>query len=255
MDGNWEAQVYSVCRIAVLLMGVTLIPAIASAQSESEFIAAFSGNWQVFDDSFASGGALCGLALGKSGKDGRYDLVKANCGQELAKVDKWGIVDKQLAFLDVGGLVLVRLGGNQRRMTGTTASNKPVVFDRMGEDGLASQLQAAVKAAGCYYLGFTDRCAPPAELANPFAATGAANQKVEVIVNLNVRAEPRDNADAVGVVPRNSCIVVDTCLTASDGVWCQAKFGERTGWMRKVALRQNRWPVVTFLNRCDQVSQ
>ncbi len=26
---------------------------------------------------------------------------------------------------------------------------------------------------------------------------------------------------------RNSCIVVDTCLTASDGVWCQAKFGER----------------------------
>ena len=33
MAGNWEAQVYSVCRIAVLLMGVTLIPAIASAQA------------------------------------------------------------------------------------------------------------------------------------------------------------------------------------------------------------------------------
>ncbi|MEO4000465.1 hypothetical protein [Mesorhizobium sp. CAU 1732] len=39
---------------------------------------------------------------------------------------------------------------------------------------------------------------------------------------------------------------------ATDGAWCRAKFGERTGWMRKLALRQNRRAIVTFEDFCPK---
>jgi uncharacterized protein YraI len=87
-------------------------------------------------------------------------------------------------------------------------------------------------------------------LANPFSSAPDAEKKINVIVNLNVRAEARDDAGIVGVVPENSCVAVERCLTASDGVWCQAKFGDKDGWIRKVALRQNKWPILTFTNGC-----
>jgi SH3-like domain-containing protein len=71
--------------------------------------------------------------------------------------------------------------------------------------------------------------------AAPPASEGAS---VQVLVNLNVRAEARDDAEVVGVVPSQTCVTTELCLTATDGAWCCAKFGERTGWMRKLALRQ-----------------
>jgi hypothetical protein len=36
----------------------------------------------------------------------------------------------------------------------------------------------------------------------------------------------------------------------ADGVWCQAKVGDKDGWIRKVALRQNKWPILTFTDGC-----
>lgn len=235
--------------LAAVAAACTLSPALA--QSEADFIAAFAGKWKVFDDSFGAQGNKCELNLDKAGSNGRYALQAANCGGEVASIAQWGIVESQLALLDSGGLVVVRLGGNQRRMTGTTISNKPIIFDRTDTDGLAQLLQAALKASGCYYLGFTDKCAPEAELANPLTANPEGDKKIKIVVNLNVRAEARDDASVVGVVPLGSCVAVDTCLTASDGVWCQAQFGSKVGWIRKVAIRQNRWPVVTFVNKCD----
>lgn len=222
----------------------------AWAQSESDFVAAFAGNWVVFDKDFGSGGKKCELSLEKSKAGERYALKAANCGGEIKGAAQWGIVENQLALLDGGGLVLVRLGGNQRRMTGTTATDKPIVFDRAEGDGLGNLIQAAVKASGCYYLGFTDKCAPESALSDPLEATPAGDKKIKILVNLNVRGEARDDANVVGVVPQKACVAVDTCLTASDGVWCRAQFGSKVGWIRKVALRQNRWPIVTFLNSC-----
>src|SRR5690606_3923551 len=140
-------------------------------------------------------------------------------------------------------------GGNQRRMTGATNAGAPVILDRVGVRGNAAQLQAAYQAAGCYYLGFSDRCSAESELSKPVIAEGQPT-RINVLVNLNVRAEARDDASIVGVVPMNSCVVTDVCATAADGVWCRAQFGERTGWLRKLALRQNRWPIVTFANQC-----
>lgn len=255
MEPRQGAELLRVVRSLAIAFVVAGSTATAQAQSEAEFVAAFSGNWQVFEPAYSEGGAKCGLSLSKTGGDGRYDLAKSNCAAELATVEKWGIVDQQLAFIDKGGLVVVRLGGNQRRMTGTTVAGKPIVFDRIGNDGLASQLEAAVKASGCYYLGFTDKCAPAGELENPLTANPEGDKRIQVVVNLNVRSEARPDAEAIGVVPGNSCVAVETCLTASDGVWCQARFGERNGWLRKSALRQNRWPVVTFVNKCETPSQ
>lgn len=248
LRGDCMFRVVAKCAAAVIMSA--FLAGSAAAQSESDFIEAFSGNWQVYEETFADGGALCAIALAKTGSNGRQDVAKSNCGAELASVDKWGIVDRQLAFLDAGGVATIKLGGNQRRMTGTTASGKSVVFDRVGTNGLAAQLEALVKAAGCVYLGFTDQCAPAAELKDPLKASPSGDRKVQAVVNLTVRAEARDDAEAVGVVPRNSCVTVDACLTAADGVWCQAKFDGRTAWLRKIAVRQSRWPVVTYVNTC-----
>lgn len=223
----------------------------AAAQSEADFIGAFAGAWKVVDPSFGTDGGQCGLVLGK-GKDGAgYKLDKTHCGGELARTERWGIADNQLALFDSGNLVLARMGGNQRRMTGATTGGKPVIFDRIGGKGLAEVLQAAVKKSGCYYLGFTKQCAADADLANPRTAGAQGETKVKVIANLNARAEARDDARVVGTVPQNSCIAVDNCLDASDGIWCSAKFGGKQAWLHKLALRRNKWAIVTFVNKCD----
>jgi hypothetical protein len=224
----------------------------ALAQSEADFIAAFAGDWKVVDPSFDADGGQCGLVLGKDKDGAGYKLDKSHCGGELAKAARWGIADSQLAFFDGGGAVLARLGGNQRRMTGTTVAGKPVIFDRVGTKGLGDQLQAAAKASGCYYLGFTKRCAAASDLVNPRPAGTQGETKVKVIANLNVRAEARDDAGIVGVVPQNACVSVNNCLTASDGVWCSAKFGDKQAWLHKLALRRDKWPIVTFVAECGR---
>ncbi|MGB3539434.1 MAG: AprI/Inh family metalloprotease inhibitor [Mesorhizobium sp.] len=234
----------------VFLLAASAVAAPALAQSEADFVKAFAGNWEVFDTSFSSGGARCALTLSDKADDGKYALQSRNCGGELSGASKWGIADGQLAVMDAKDGVIAHLGGNQHRISGTTASNKPIVIDRVGDQGLKDVMAAAVKARGCYYLGFSSKCAPESQLANPFSSAPDAEKKINVIVNLNVRAEARDDAGIVGVVPENSCVAVERCLTASDGVWCQAKFGDKDGWIRKVALRQNKWPILTFTNGC-----
>lgn len=236
--------------IACLLLSFgSIVP--ASAQSEADFIAAFAGEWKIAEPSFGADGGQCALSLQKDKDGSAYKLDKTHCGSDLAQVARWGIADSQLALFDGGGAVLARMGGNQRRMTGTTAAGRPVVFDRAGAKGLGDQLQAAAKASGCYYLGFTKQCATDADLANPRPAGTQGETKVKVVANLNVRAEARDDAGVVGVVPQNSCVAVDNCLTASDGVWCSAKFGDKQAWLHKLALRRNKWAIVTFTNKCD----
>ena len=226
------------------------VAAPALAQSEADFVKAFAGNWAVFDSGFASGDGRCGLTLSDKIDNGSYALQSQNCGGELTGASKWGIADGQLAIFDDKGAVLAHLGGNQRRVSGTTASDKPIVIDRADGLGAGDAIAAAVKARGCFYLGFSSKCAPEAELANPFSTRPEAQKKISVVVNLNVRSEARDDAGILGVIAQNACVTVERCLTASDGVWCQAKFGDKDGWVRKLTLRQNKWPIVTFTNSC-----
>jgi hypothetical protein len=246
MEVSRHFPVGVVASVFLLIFGASL----ARAQSETEFIAAFAGEWRVYDPGFGADGGQCSLLLKKDKVDAAYTLDKANCGGDLAQSMRWGIADSQLALFDADGKILARMGGNQRRMTGTTTGGKPVVFDRYGVKGPAQDLHAAAKAGGCIYVGFTKQCAAEADLAPPTVAP-SGETKVKVIVNLNVRTEARDDAAAVGVVPEGSCVAVDNCLTAVDGVWCQAQFEEKHAWLRKLALRKNKWAIVTFVNKCD----
>lgn len=234
-------------KAAKLAAAVVLVTSPAAAQSEAEIIDAFAGDWQIIDSRYSSGAQPCQLSLQRERQQEQYLLEKENCGGDLAGVSGWSIDDGQMSLLDGSGTALARLGGNQRRMSGNTSSGSPVILERVGASSMADALQSARRASGCIYSGFTDKCASEEDLAGPTAGPG----RIEVLVNLNVRAEARADAAIIGVIPANTCISTETCVKATDGAWCRARFDGRTGWMRKLALRQNRWPVITFLNQCS----
>ncbi len=217
-----------------------------AAQTEADFIAAFSGDWQVVDDRFVADGQRCVLTLDDEAakQPSQYTLTPTGCDADLALAQAWGIGGGQMSLFGSDDAVISRLGGNQRRMSGDTGSGYPLILERVGAPGTADLLKAALEASGCFFLGFTDKCAQKEQLAKPANETAS----VAVVANLNARAEARDDAEIVGVVPVNACVVTEVCVEATDGTWCRAKFQENTGWMRKLALRQNKWPIVTYVN-------
>lgn len=217
------------------------------SQDAQNFVNAFAGDWQILDKTFAEGPGACSLELSReTAPAGGYPVSIDGCKAEMALVKGWKIEDGQMSLLDDAQTVIARLGGNQRRMSGNSSGGMPIILERVGAGGAAATLQAATRASGCVYLGFTDQCAGAAAMSLPADAA----PKVQVLVNLNIRSEARDDASVLGVVQANTCVATDLCVTASDGVWCRAKFGDQAGWLRKFALRQSRWPVVTFLNAC-----
>jgi hypothetical protein len=240
---------------AVAVLGAMLAfigPAVA--QTEAEFIKAFAGQWEVHDDSYAVDGARCTIMLKEETVDGGFAISVASCGLELGMLTSWRIVDNQLGLM-VDDTMVAALGGNQLRMSGDSNIGAPVIMDRVGDAGVMDQISKARQESGCYYLGFTTTCVDEAQLSKPAIPSDGSPARIGVLVNLNVRAEARDDAEVLGVVPANSCIVTEVCANAVDGVWCKARFGDTTGWLKKLALRQERWPVVTFVNQCAAPSQ
>ncbi len=165
-----------------------------STQDAQSFVNAFAGDWQILDKSFSEGPGACRLALSKdAGTDARYQASLDGCKAEMALVKAWKIADGQMSLLDDGDTVLARLGGNQRRMSGNSSAGTPIILERVGAPGTAEALQAATRASGCVYLGFTNQCAGAAAMSLP--AEDAP--KVQVLVNLNIRSEARDDASVV----------------------------------------------------------
>src|SRR3569833_1229314 len=123
----------------------------------------------------------------------------------------------------------------------------PIILERQGGDGTAALLLAAFNASRCYYLGYSQKCAGKDAATAP--PTGSQGQ-VKLLVNLNAHDQPRNDADTVGSLKSGQCVVVQQCVTASDGPWCKVDMGPNGGWLRKLTIRQNRWPVVTFSNGC-----
>lgn len=231
------------CLAAAVLAGP------AMAQSQADFVGAFSGDWVDFDQQMANGPTRCQVSLEGLSASGQMPASAKGCAAPLDAVANWSISGTQLVLADSSGSVIVKLGGNQKRVNGADASGKEIILERPGGDGNAAGLKGAYNASGCYYLGYSQDCVPVGALGQPEpGADGTMRIKVEV--NLNVHAEPRGDADVVGVVRKGTCVVVDQCTTASDGPWCRAQFGDKAGWMRKLTLRQNRWPISTFSNSC-----
>lgn len=236
----------SVLAVAV----VALAAAPAAAQSQADFIKAFSGKWQIYEPRLAAGAPMCRLDLSPAARSTHLGLTQSGCAAPLAGASSWSIEGSQLVIYDAQDKQIVKLGGNQRRVTGATADATPIILERAGGDGTAATLQAAFNASGCYYLGYTQTCAPRAEMAEPAPAPDGRIQ-IHLDANLSAHSEPRGDSDVIGVVKQGSCIAADTCTMASDGPWCRAKFGTSTGWLRKLTMRQNRWPVMTFSNSCQ----
>jgi hypothetical protein len=237
-----------------LLLWFALVVVAASpvvAQSQSAFVDAFSGRWQTYEQRFAKGASLCTVELsGLAPGSARMGLRPSGCAAPLEAATGWSIEGSQLVLYDAHDKEIARLGGNQKRITGATPAGMPVVLERPGGDGTATTLQGAYNASGCYLLGYSKDCAPRGELGEPQPGPDGRLQ-IQMQANLNAYPEPRaDPANAIGQVQQGTCIVVDACIIASDGPWCRAQFGGETGWLRKLTLRQNRWPVVTFTNSC-----
>ena len=239
-------------RISILagfILASLAMPGPAAAQSAEDFVTALAGDWAVYDDAYSAKGKTCQVTLKPDATEDGYGLTTADCTLEMADLTGWKIIDQQLALM-IGKDQIAALGGNQIRMSGQTGIGAPLILDRIGANTLVTAITKAREASGCFYLGFSTTCAADAQLRKPAAASDGTGPKLGIVVNLNVRDEARDTANVIGVVPANSCIVAETCVNAVDGVWCRAQFGEVKGWLKKLALRQDKWPIVTFVNQC-----
>lgn len=224
----------------------------ALAQSETAFVAAFSGTWQTLEPAFSGDGA-CRIVLSNARDNDQYALETSNCTGQMASIQGWAIVDNQLGLLGPERAVIARLGGNQNRMSGQTTSGSMVVFERVSEEAEAAAAVASPsQTMGCVFYGYTATCASPDDLVRPTDVAGDEDKPMaEVLVRLNARAEARPDASIVATIPANTCVVIDECTTASDGNWCKARISDVSGWIRQQAVRQNRWPIVTYTGTCD----
>lgn len=221
----------------------------ASAQDSVDFIETFSGEWYVFDERFGVGGELCQLELtSERVVADRFVAAAQGCRGALSDLAFWDITDGQVMLRSAGDTEVAALGGSPRRMTGDYVDRPElgIIVERAAGDGTNALINQAIRRHGCMFYGFSDRCVDPGELIEPSYA-GDRPQRVELLVNLNVRSQPRADASVIGTIASGTAVVVNGCLGASDGVWCKARFGDRSGWLTRTTLRQNEWAVATYI--------
>lgn len=234
---------------ATIVAGILTLAGPAFAQSESDFVRAFAGQWQTLDPALSVGGA-CQITLEPTQGAEGYQLQDTRCGGSLANVSAWKIINGQLAFLGDKGDVLARLGGNQNRVSGQLASNEPVVFERVAPGAASAAAAVPAGREGCVFYGYTASCAPSAARQPPVASGSDEKARASVLVQLNVRSEARPDAPVVATIPAGTCVMINQCTTASDGNWCRAEVSNFSGWIRQQAMRGNRWPVLTYTSGC-----
>ncbi len=251
-----------IMKLFLAIMCPLFAPALVWGQAKQDFYDAFSGEWIIFDTSYSSGGAPCSVVLEadvtpNTSVNTSAPIPRAssnNCVSPLASIANWDIEQGQLVFYSGSGEVVARLGGNQVRVTGDLENSlASLVLERIDGSSYQTNFSKALKRHGCIYLGYTSDCALPEQLSVPsFSKVGESNLPVTILAQLNVREQPRRDSFIVGKLPENSCLNINFCTVASDGVWCRADFGDQTGWISRNVLRQNEWPVATFVNGCSE---
>lgn len=228
----------------------------AAAQTRTELVTAFSGEWFVFEPSHASGTNPCQITLTPDNAEAGAAMPSgsAGCRDDLSRLDTWNVEDGRLVFYTSEGTRLAELGGTQLRLTGTLETGGlAIVAERSSGDGANVEIANAVQRHRCYYLGVSDDCAGESDLKAPeFSDETPALASVETLGTLVVRSQPRRDAPEVGRVPQGTCVRVNQCLVATDGTWCRARFGDVTVWLARNAVRQNEWPILTFRNGCTE---
>ncbi|KUF11472.1 SH3 domain-containing protein [Pseudoponticoccus marisrubri] len=221
----------------------------ASAQDREQIIAAFSGQWYSFEPDYADAGT-CAMELTDrvSNTPEIYQANVENCSAPLNTISGWSIVGGQIRLS--GGAEatpVAALGGNQFRISGDVAdSDRSLVLERAAGDENSRQIREAISTYRCIYRGFTDECASPEELRAPRDAQ-SGTLLIRTLVNLNIRNQPRADAPVLGVAPKDTAIAVDECLVTSDGMWCEAVIGDMRGWITRTTIRQDKWPILTFV--------
>lgn len=223
----------------------------AAAQTAEDLRDAFSGEWFVFDETFGLDNRPCRLLLEDiSVSDDGADPLKASsadCAGPLGENMNWRVDEGRIVLSTPTGELIAALGGNPQRLSGDyVGASNALVLERESGSGAKVALTEALRVHGCYYLGYTADCVEPQATQAPEFEEGTA--KIDVLVKLNVRNQPRRDASIIGTVPRESTVTVNACLTTSDGIWCRAGFGETVGWLAKTALRQGEWPVISYVN-------
>jgi len=71
----------------VALAAAGVLP--VQAQSQADFVKAFSGKWQVYDQQAASGTALCELDFALTGSGRKLPVKVTGCKAPLANVQNW----------------------------------------------------------------------------------------------------------------------------------------------------------------------
>lgn len=245
-------MIFSKSRPALFAGVIYCIASSAFAQSEAQLVDAFSGEWYIFEPGFSVNASPCKLTFDKDPlinedlRERRVD-VDTNCAAPFSSQTlQWRVLDGKILLQSTNGNKLAELGGNPDRLSGDlNASIDAVILERKAGSDYKRGLVSALRRHKCYYLGYSAKCADDSATGAPRSETDTDN--IDVLVDLNVRSQPRRNAAVVGVVPRNSEISVNLCLEASDGVWCRAGFGEIAGWMAKSVVRDEEWPVITFV--------
>lgn len=232
------------------LLALAVVP--SKAQDVTAFQNALSGEWFTFDPDFSSG-ATCRLDLDQQASGERLSARSTDCAGTLTGVTTWAIVDNQLGLFADGAEPVALLGGNQLRVSGEFSSDgRPLILERAQGDGNNVRLAGAIRAHGCIFRGFSQDCADDGEFVKPETGGDSGSiAEVQVLANVNVRAQPRRDAAILGTVPINTCLRVNACLRASDGIWCRARFGEDNGWLSKTAIRRDQWAVMTYKNGCE----
>ncbi|WP_319531712.1 hypothetical protein [uncultured Cohaesibacter sp.] len=219
----------------------------AIAQSSNAVAQAFEGKWITYDRAYSEKGT-CTLTFSAQQADDIYPIKQSNCSGEIASVIGWAIVSNQLVFVGQDKKPLAAVGGNQERLSGTLISNnQPVIFEKAE---LAEKINAARKSISCAYVGYSRTCAKPQEFAPPPVAVGS-EAPIKVLVNLNARVEPRNNAKVEASLEPETCVQALTCSLASDGLWCKVKVKEQQLWIKKQAVRMQKYPIITFQNGCS----
>ncbi|MDJ0858802.1 MAG: SH3 domain-containing protein [Dinoroseobacter sp.] len=231
------------------------------AQSLQQFREALSGQWVVFDPAYSVTSGQCTLLLQTNVEatgllqeaQSRPAAQSQDCISPISTVSSWDIQQGQLALYSNTNALLARLGGNQLRITGDLENSfASIVLERVTGDPYQRKISQALEKYRCIFLGYTGECAEPDELSAPRTlADGGTVANIQSLVFLNVRDQPRRTANVSRTLEPEACLQVNFCTTASDGIWCRASFGETSGWVAKTALRQDEWPVTTFVAGCQ----
>jgi len=237
---------FASCLPAIALILLGQLPTPSVAQATNAVAQAFAGDWITYDQRHAAQGQ-CILSFSATGQDALYPIKPQNCINQLANIRGWTLKNNQLIFVDDKKTPLAAVGGNQQRISGTfLQSGMPLILEKAA---LAQQITASRKAIRCSYLGYGQTCAKPRQFAPPAMGTdGTAD--IKALVNLNVRNEPRNNATVKAILKPESCVKATFCSLASDGLWCRIKLKDGIGWIKKQAVRQKQWPILTFVNGC-----